>query len=249
MTDFPVTIDGKTYADRDRLAAVMRDWGSARHRRHPADRHPADRWNDAMSRNPAVAPAVAEAAAELLRTSDDAGVLELIAHLFFPRTSVELYEALLDRLEGKGTPLPAGRSLRHGSLTAELHHRLVEWLPPGQAAHTDRARALLRKSPFSRAQVAFAAREGESIDELIGALRRTSDLEAEPFLAVLAVGQAIRHAPQRAAEIAKVLSELQTSPALRELVVREIARTLPAWHGKFGGTLREALGLSASSSA
>jgi hypothetical protein len=246
MNNFPVTIDGKVFASRDVLAAVMRDWGSAGMRRHPGDRHPADRWNDAMSKDPAVAPAVAEAAAELLRTSSDGGVIELVAHLFFPVESAELYQALLDRLEGKGPPMPAGDSLRYGSLAAELYHRLVEWLPPGQPSLADRARALLRTGPFPRAQVAFAARDGESIDELIAALRRTPDLDAEPFLAVLAVAQAIRHAPQRVEEVAHVLAEIKTPPAVRELVGREIARTLPAWHGQFGGKLSEALGLAAA---
>lgn len=245
MNNFPVTIEGKVFASRDRLAAVMREWGSARTRRHRGDRHPADRWNDAMSKDPAVAPAVAEAAAELLRTSGDAGVLELVAHLFFPLASVDLYQALLGRLEGKALPLPAGHGLRYGSLAAELYHRLVEWLPPGQPSLADRARALLRTGPFPRAQVAFAARDGESVDELIGALRRTSDLDVEPFLAVLAVAQAIRHTPQRVVEIAKVLAEIKTSAAVRELVGSEVARILPAWHGQFGGKLHEALGLSA----
>jgi hypothetical protein len=244
MSNFPVTIEGKVYAGRDELAEVMRDWGSARRRRHPGDVHPADRWNDAMSKDPAIAPAVAEAAASLLATSSDPGVVELVAHLSFPIASDELFQALLDRLEGKGPALPAGHGLRYGSLDAELHHRLSEWLPPGQTSLADRARTLLRNRPFPRAHVAFLAREGESVDELIEALRRTSDIEVEPYLAVLAIAQAVRNAPQRAVEIARVLSEIRTPPAVRELVGREIARTLPDWHGQFGGKFREALGLS-----
>jgi hypothetical protein len=244
MSNFPVTIEGKLFASREDLEEVMRDWGSARRRRHPGDVHPADRWNDSMSKDPSVAPAVAEAAAGLLRTSSDPNVVELVAHLSLPIVSSELYEALLDRLEGDGPALPEGHGARYGTLSAELHHRLAEWLPPAQPALADRARTLLRTRPFPRAHVAFAARDGESVDELIQALRRTSDLDVEPFLAVLATAQAIRHAPQRAVEIARVLAEIRTSPALRELVGREIARILPAWHGQFGGTLREALGLS-----
>jgi hypothetical protein len=244
MSNFPVTIEGKVFASSDELAAVMQSWGSARARRHRGDRHSADRWNDAMSKDPAAAPAVAEAAAGLLRTSADSGVLELVAHLFFPLASEDLFQALLDRLEGKGPALPAGRGLRHGTLAAEFHHRLTEWLPPGRPNLAERSRTLLRTAPFPRAQVAFAARDGESVDELIAALRRTPDLDVEPFLAVMAIAQAIRHTPQRAVEIAQVLADTKTSPALRELVGREIARTLPDWHGEFGGKLREALGLS-----
>ncbi len=123
---------------------------------------------------------------------------------------------------------------------------MAEWLPPGQTSRADRARTLLQTRPFPRAHVAFLAREGESVDELIEALRRTSDLEVEPFLAVLAVAQAVRHVPQRAVEIAGVLSEIRTSPALRELVGREIARVVPEWHAQFGGALRDALRLKAS---
>ncbi len=246
MSNFPVTIDGKEYANREKLASVMQVWGSARTRRHPGDRSSADRWNEAMSKDPSVAPAVAEAAAELLRTSGDAGVLELVAHLFFPIASVELYQALLERIEGRYAPLPAGKGLRYGSLAAEFYHRLVEWLPPDQPSLAARAWERLRTGPFPRAQVAFAARDGKSVDELIEALRRTSDLDAEPFLAVLAVEQAVRHNPERAAEIAGVLAEIKTSSALRELVGREVARTLPAWHGQFGGNLRAALGLAAA---
>lgn len=246
MNNFPVTIGGKVYADREALVAAMRAWGAARTRRNPADRTPADRWNDAMVKDPAIAPAVAEAAAELLKTSGDAGVLELVAHLFFPIASIELYRALLDRLEGNGPSLPAGRGIQHGTLAGELHHRLVEWLPAAQPALVDRARAILRTSPFPRAQVAFAAEDGESVDDLVGALRRTPDLEVEPFLAVLALSQVIRHAPQRAMEVAGVLSEIRTPPALRELVGREIARRLPAWHRQFGNNLHAALGLPAA---
>jgi hypothetical protein len=246
MSDFPVTIEGKIYQDRDQLVAVMQEWGSARTRRHPGDRISADRWNDAMAKDPAIAPAVAEAAAQLLASSADAGVLEMVAHLVLPVASVELYKALLDRLEGKGAPLPAGRGLSYGSLAAELYHRLVEWRPKDQPSLSGRARTLLQTGAFPRAQVAFAALDGENVDEVISALRRTPDLDMEPFLAVLAVSQAIRNAPERAPEVAKALADIKTSPALRELVGREIARILPAWHAEHGGDLRAAMGLSSA---
>jgi hypothetical protein len=172
-------------------------------------------------------------------------VLELIAHLALPIPSTDLYEALLERLEERSLPLPAGQGLRYGSLAAEFYNLLTEWLPPQHPALAERAKTLLKTGPFPRAHLAFAAHEGESVDELVAALRRTPDLDVDPYLAVFALTQAIQRAPQRAVEVAKILSEVKTSQELRELVSRETARICPDWHGQFGTGLRDALGLPA----
>lgn len=244
MSEFPVTIEGHVFENRDALVEELRTWGHARARRHRGDRHSADRFNHAVGASSPAAPALAAAAAELLRTSSDPGVLELIAHLTLPGTSVELYEALLDRLEGKGPPLPTGHGLRHGSLAAELHFLLSEWLPATSPELARRGRKLLRASKHGRSHLAFACRNLDGVDEMTAALAHVSDLETDPYLAVYALAQAVEHHPARALELARAIGKRGISSELRELVSRELARVRPSWFAQHGTELHFALGFS-----
>lgn len=242
MSDFPVTIDGKLYEDVQELAAEMESWGAARRTRHRGDRHSADRFNEAAT-DPERCGAVAAAAAVLLKTTEDPGVAELVAHLMLPPRFPDLYTVMLDRLEGKGAPLPDGDGLRTGTLRGDFVWLAYQWLPESIGSHVlERAEQIIRSEAPEHDQLVFCCKAQKDPDELLSMLKRTAEAKGiNVWVLILAANHLLRQHPDRHQDTARALAV--AGHELKEKVAAELRKNLPEWFKENGGVFRQGLGL------
>lgn len=242
MSEFPVDIGGVTYQNSEQLAAEMERWASARRTEHRAQRTPADRFNRLAGPASDRAPALAEAATDLLARSTDKNVLELIVHLALPPEFPRLYETLLDRLEGRGPALPQGPGMSHGSLHDEFMHKLSEWLPRGDDKLAGRAEGILTRHGKAHFTLPLLLRCCGAPDKILAQLAEARDeISNRPFLGVFTILHMLKEHPDRALEAARSLSKIP-EPA-RKTIADQLESIKLNKQQISSAELREALGL------
>lgn len=145
------------YASVDTLAHEMEIWAAGGFVENRGQRFPAERFAREAAQSPEAAQAIVAAATALLRKSDDADVLDMVAQLGVETTYRPYYVALVERLAGKPTALPDGLGIRSLTVKGDLLMRLEDRLPSQDEALARRIAALplaARTAPGSR----FAAR-------------------------------------------------------------------------------------------
>jgi hypothetical protein len=221
------------------LVAEMERWGRLGLRRHRGDRFPSDRFSE-EARQPGAAQAIYEAATELLRTSDDPGVVRLVLNIRGVVTYRPFFDALLERLEGRG--LPDGVGQRSATIRDDGLIRLTEALPPGDAALALRVHEVLERAGRSDLRLLLYCREapGDEVEALLP--RVAAQPGVDPNVLALAAMRLAQHRPDRLLPQASHFQALDV--VARRWILDAVRGAAPGWFAQHGAELEKVLGLA-----
>ncbi|MDC3960906.1 hypothetical protein [Polyangium jinanense] len=221
------------------LAEEMERWARLGMREHRGQRFPSDRFSEEVHRT-SNAVAIHQAATDLLRRSDHPDVLRMIVNIANVSTHRPFFDALLERLEGRG--VPDGPGQRSGTLAGDALQRLVEGLPAGDQALAQRVHAVLERAGRSDLRL-LALSSGALTDEVESLFQRVgAQPGADANLLGLAAVQMARQRPDRLLAIIAA-ARGQDEPTRRRITAM-VQQAEGGWFAQHGAALEQALGLS-----
>ncbi len=207
------------------LKAEMDSWASGGHVEHRGQRFPADRFHRQAAESPEAAQAIERAAAELMAESKDPRVLNMVVHLGGARDTA-FYTALLNRLEGRGPPLPDAPGIRYQTLREELLWKLAEPHPATERVLSARVGAFLESEKEHHVHLAHL-RHASSDQQIVKALAKVvSDAKADPWQVALAGAALVKRQPDQVLAAAAHVAKLPQKT--RELFWAEVRREAAA---------------------
>lgn len=233
-----LTLGGVAFADVEQLADHLEDRGRRGLLEHPGQGHPAQWYLDRLPRNQAERESAEaclwDAATRLIKRSDEPSVLSMAGAVCGACRSEPFFHAVLDRLEGLESPLPA-------EVSAMFVQMLPAWFPATHARLGPRIRSYLLASGRhdERVEVLLAADpDGELLEEFERAAQTHQLTET---VARRVAGALCRGRRAELLDAARRLAPAERS--VREAFRNKVKARAADWFANHGPSLGQALDL------